>query len=84
MRDRPPVRRFRLKLDLQADGMEELARVVDGVLYRVYESIDTGRALTKVTSGGVASGFHLELTEQDDMTSEKYRKELDAWVSRVE
>jgi hypothetical protein len=73
-----PERRYRLKLDLQADSLDELGRALG--------QLETDLAIgdLKVTpdraSGGVTYGYHLELTEpHPGRTHEEYADLLDAW-----
>lgn len=74
----PPERRYRLKLDLEADSLDELGRALG--------QLETDIAIgdLKVTpdraSGGVTYGYHLELTEpHPGRTPEEYRDLLAAW-----
>jgi hypothetical protein len=72
-----PRRKYRLVMDLEADDYAELLLALDDI--GVQLSIDTRLDGAEITSGGYASGWHLEITHREQQTPEGYRRELTQW-----
>ena len=77
MSDDVPRRAYRLVLDLEADDYAELLNAIDGISLLL--SREPRHDGAEITSGGVASGWHLEITRDARQTPDGYRRELTAW-----
>ncbi len=73
-----PKRRLRLRLDLGADDLGELAHAL-AVIGNDLEH--EGIERRKITSGGYASGWHLVLTCDGDTDHDSFVAALDEWRS---
>lgn len=72
-----PRRRLRLLLDLQADSLEELATALTNI---GRDLLIEDREEREKDSGGWASGYHLELTCDEQMDGDTYRSRLREWA----
>jgi len=73
----PPKRRLQLTLTMGADDLKELVYS----LMSLATDLDLNECEQwERTSGGVASGHHLNLTCDPDMTADLYQTELEAWI----
>lgn len=75
-----PHRRHVLKLDLQADSLpdlvDELHAIADGLELRDEEKVTR-------TSGGVHTGYHLELTTDYEQTHSRYQAAIKDYLAAV-
>lgn len=69
-----PKRRWVLTLDCHADELDDLVDVLDDARRK----ISTGEVTSSV-GGGTTRGYHWQLTEDPDMTGDRYREALTAW-----
>ena len=77
-----PVRSIQLKLDLQADSWPELFWALEAIAHRCREQEDRGPyEPANVVSGGVGSGFILDIAVDPTKTAERYQQDLKAWVA---
>lgn len=79
MRDhmtKPPVRAFRLTLQLDADSAYDLARELQNIAYRV----DTGQISSGV-SGGPSTGSIYELLHDPEQTHDAYHAQLRGYLT---
>jgi hypothetical protein len=74
-----PHRRLRIKVDLEADDIQELTRALDGISLDIERD---GREERDVTSGGWGAGYHYSLTCNPDMTGDLYRDLLAHYVEQ--
>lgn len=75
-----PHRRLRLKLDLEADTLRDLAMAIQNIGWTLEHDKHASETRT-ITSGGVTSGHHLELTCDPSMTGERYQQLLTEWLA---
>lgn len=72
-----PRRAYRLVLDLEADSWDELVSTVDRIGLELVQQPQ--REGTEITSGGYASGYHMEISHRAGQTGDRYRHELMQW-----
>lgn len=72
-----PRRRLRLLLDLQADSLDELEAALTNI---GRDLLIEDREERETDSGGWASGYHLELTCDEDIDGDTYRSRLREWA----
>jgi hypothetical protein len=74
--DTQPTRRLHVKLDLHADGLDEVRQALEQIGLDLLMDPDE---TVERTSGGWASGYHLSIKCDPDMDGDRYRRELSAW-----
>lgn len=72
-----PHRRLRFLLDLEADSLDELNNALRNIGHSLL--LDE-QEVREVDSGGWASGYHLELTCDEQMDGDTYRSRLREWA----
>lgn len=77
-----PRRRFRFLFDAHADTPADLARCLDDA-YAHIATLDDGDPRTECTTGGVTSGWHLEITEDPEQTAERYQLQLQQYMIEI-
>lgn len=75
MAEHPPKRRLHLTVDLHADDWSALSDAFSDLRHAVF--IDGS---TNCTSGGSDAGWHVEVTDNPEMTPERYRTALNEWM----
>lgn len=78
LRPRPPHRRLMLRLRMEADTLDAL---YDGLTALAHDLLLDGREDRETTSGGVSSGYHLQLSVNPEMDHDRYVEVLTAWRS---
>lgn len=78
MNDPAPNRRLHLLLDLHADDLDEIRRVLEQIALDFI--IEPRENIDNLTSAGWASGHHLTLKCDPAMDHDKYIAALDAWL----
>lgn len=73
----PPTRRCHVLMDIHADDWPTLLQLIEEACDR----LDEGSGAIEVTSGGVSGGFHIEFTEDESMTAEKYQAALTEYLA---
>lgn len=73
----PPKRRLRIVLDLHANDWSALSDAWGDIRHAVF--LDGS---TNATLGGSDAGWHVEVTDNPDMTPERYRAALNEWRER--
>lgn len=60
----PPRRRWRMKLDLQADTIDDMIGALQHISHRLLEAEYRREPQVRVTSGGYLSRFVLDVDEE--------------------
>jgi hypothetical protein len=71
-----PKRRFTLTLQLHADSVKQLRADLKEIAFHICDEGHRGDC----TSGGCDSGYHYNVTERPEITPEKYREKLMAYL----
>lgn len=75
-RPTPPERRMQLTLDMYADDRDSLATALRRLADKVeIDQIGPGEG----ASGGWSDGYSYRITEDPDMTGDRFRAELEEW-----
>lgn len=78
-------RRYAMNLDLQADSFDDLLNALKNLQLELLIAKDRGstnfEAPYKAVSGGVHSGYSLEIYFDPEMTHEKYFEQIDEFLS---
>ena len=72
-----PHRRFEIVVTVSADDWESAQREVARVLDHVAEH----GPQCNMASGGYSTGSSVQVTEDAEMTHDRFEQELDAWIS---
>src|SRR5690554_5134853 len=65
MSETTPPRRWRMKLDLQADTIDDMVAELDHIGFRLAVAAHKGESRIRVTSGGYLSGFVLDVDRSE-------------------
>ena len=76
---KPPRRAYRLTLELEADD----ERALESALFNLSNQVAAGEISNHCVSGGYSSGFTWKLEHDPEMTGDRYREELGAYVSAL-
>lgn len=75
----PPHRRLRLKLDLEADTLDDLTGALRNLANDM--DIDSREEVLDRASGGYHSGYHLTLTCDPGQDHDRFHDQLMAWTA---
>lgn len=70
----PHKRRFHAQITIGADSLDDLTQVLKEIIFKI-NAYDTRHCV----SGGSSAGYQLDITEQPEMTGDRYRELLTAW-----
>ena len=79
MTDQPPRRAYELQLTLGADSRDDLCDALRSIADRIDRE---QRDAAEITGGSPRVGFHLTITYDPTMTSERFHEELQDWVAK--